>query len=88
MSLGILDAHETPTGVHVTFITDCGLEPLEGTVEQIARLAEVMEQVSAIAPLNSGERVWIEDVVVGDCVVKLGLNPYGRVRMRIVRPKL
>ena len=39
MSLGVLDAYETETGLAVTFITDAGHEPLEGSHEQIARLA-------------------------------------------------
>ena len=85
MSLAVLDARETANGVAVTFITEKGLEPLEGTHEEIARLADVMRQVSAMASLNQYERVWLEDVVVGDAVVKLGLNPQGQARVRIVR---
>jgi hypothetical protein len=86
MSLAVLDARETEAGIAVTFITDSGLEPLEGSCEEVARLAEVMAQVSAIAPLNQHERVWLEDVHVGDAVVKLGLGPRGAVRLRFVRP--
>lgn len=85
MSLAVLDARETPNGVAFTFITDHGLEPLEGTHEEVARLASVMRQVSALATLNEHERVWLEDVVVGDAVIKLGLNPHGQARVRIVR---
>lgn len=85
MSLAVLDARETANGVAVTFITEKGLEPIEGSHEEIARLADVMRQVSAMASLNEYERVWIEDVVVGDAVVKLGLNPQGQARVRIVR---
>ncbi len=85
MSLAVLDAHETANGMAVTFITEKGLEPLEGSHEEVARLAEVMHQVSAMASLNDHERVWLEDVVVGDAVVKLGLNPRGQARVRIVR---
>lgn len=85
MSLAVLEARETANGVAVTFITEKGLEPLEGTHEEVARLADVMRQVSAMASLNEFERVWLEDVVVGDAVVKLGLNPRGLARVRIVR---
>jgi hypothetical protein len=86
MSLALLDAHETEEGLAVTFITDYGLEELEGTCEEVARLAEVMQQISALAPLNETERVWVEEVVVGGAVVKLGLNPGGLTRMLIERP--
>lgn len=85
MSLGVLDAYETETGLAVTFITDAGLEPLEGSHEQIARLACVMEQVSVLAAVNETEKVWLEDVVVGEATVKLGLSPGGQARVRIIR---
>jgi hypothetical protein len=85
MSFEVLEAHETANGVAVTFVTENGLEPLEGSCAQIARLAEVMQQVSAIAPLNVSERVWLEDVEVGDATVRLGLEPGGAARVAIVR---
>ena len=85
MSLAVLDAYETAIGLAVTFITDTGLEPLEGTCEEVARLANVMEQVSVLAPLNENEKVWLEDVVVGNATVRLGLSPGGQARVRIVR---
>jgi hypothetical protein len=86
MSLGVLEAHETVDGVSVTFITDAGLEPLEGSHEQIARLARVMEQVSVLAGLNERERVWLDDVEVGDATVRLGIAPGGQARVQIIRP--
>jgi hypothetical protein len=70
MTLSVLDARETDRGVAITFITEKGLEPLEGSREEVARLAEVMQQV----------------VVVGDAVVQLGINPHGQARVRILRP--
>jgi DNA-binding IclR family transcriptional regulator len=85
MSLAVLDAHETAMGLAVTFITDAGLEPLEGTREQVAHLARAMEQVSVLAALNEREKVWLEDVEVGDATVRLGLSPGGQARVRIVR---
>lgn len=85
MSLDVLEAHETANGVAVTFITENGLEPLEGSCAEIARLAQVMQQVSVLAPLNVFERVWLEDVPVGDATVRLGLEPGGRARVLIVR---
>jgi hypothetical protein len=85
MSLSVLTARETDTGVAITFITDRGLESLEGSHDEVARLAEVMRQVSALAAVNDAERVWIEDVVVGDAVVRLGINPHGQARVRILR---
>ena len=85
MSLLLLDARETADGIAITFITDSGLEPLEGSRDQIARLAAVMEQVSVLARLNQHEQVWVEDVVVGDATVKLGLGLGGEARVRIDR---
>ena len=85
MSLAVLDAHETANGLAVTFITDAGLEPLEGSCEEIARLAKAMHEVSALALLNDTESVWIEDVVVGSATVKLGLNPGNQARVQIIR---
>ena len=86
MSIGLLDARETAVGIAVTFITDAGLEPLEGTREEIAHLAEVMEQVSVLAMANETESVWVEDVKVGDTIVKLGLDPGRQARVRFDRP--
>ena len=44
-----------------------------------------MQQVAALAPLNEAEKMWIEDVRVGDAVVKLGLRPAGEALVRITR---
>jgi len=85
MSLAVLDAHETANGLAVTFITDAGLEPLEGSYEEVARLAQVMKEVSALALLNDDESVWVQDVVVGNATVKLGLNPGKQARVSIIR---
>ena len=85
MSLAVLDAHETANGLSVTFITDCGLEPLEGTFEEVGRLAQVMKEVSALALLNDTESVWVEDVVVGNATVRLGLKPGKQARVQIIR---
>jgi hypothetical protein len=70
----------------VTFETGRGLMEVEGSDDEISRLAEVMTQVAALAPLNEDERVWIEDVVVGETVVRLGLEPGGGARVRITNP--
>lgn len=85
MSLELLDAHQTARGISVTFATDRGVEPLEGSCEEVARLARVMQQVGALAALNEQEQVWLEQVTVGDAVVKLGLKPGRQVRVRIIR---
>ncbi len=85
MGLAVLDARETDLGLEVTFITDAGLEQLEGTHAEVAQLARVMQQVSVLAPLNESEHVWIEDVPVGTATVKLGLAPGGRARLLIER---
>ncbi len=86
MSLGVLDARETAEGLAVTFITDYGLEPLEGSREEVARLAAAMQQVSVLASLNhDNKRVWVQDVAVGNAIVKLGLSPGGQARVRILR---
>ena len=59
-----------PKGLAVTFITDYGLEPLEGSRDEVARLAEAMRQISVLASLNdSNERVWVQDVAVGSAIV-------------------
>jgi hypothetical protein len=86
MSLEVLGARETSGGIAVTFVTEHGLEALEGSCDEMARLATVMQQVGALAALNEAEKVWIEDVTVGDAVVKLGLNPGRQARVRILRP--
>ena len=85
MSLAVLDAHETANGLAVTFITDSGLEPLEGTYEEVGRLAQVMKEVSALAALNDTESVWVQDVVVGSATVRLGLKPGKQARVQIIR---
>ncbi|MGH2914824.1 MAG: hypothetical protein ACRDMX_07540 [Solirubrobacteraceae bacterium] len=85
MTLELLDAKETVDGISVTFATERGLESIEGSCDEIARLAEVMAQVAALAAINENERVWIERVVVGDSVVHLGLKPNGQAKVRIVR---
>ena len=85
MTLELLDAHATPRGIAITFATERGLESLTGSREEVARLAKAMREVSATVPLDGPDRVWIEDVVVGDAVVKLGLTSEGQARIRIVR---
>ena len=85
MSLELLSAHETEEGIAVTFATERGLEPLEGSCDEVARLAEAMQQVSALATLNRDARIWLEHVPVGDAIVQLGLNPGGQARVRILR---
>ena len=85
MSLELLEAHETEQGIAVTFATERGIEPLEGSRAEVAHLAVVMQQVGVLARLNEDERVWVEDVTVGDAIVKLGLNPGGQARVRILR---
>jgi hypothetical protein len=87
MSLELLCAHKSGDGMSVTFVTEHGIEPMEGTYEEFARLAEVMAQVSVLATVNDHESVWIEEVAVGDAVVMLGLRPGGNTRMRIRRPQ-
>jgi hypothetical protein len=85
MSLELLEAHQTAEGIAVTFATERGIEPLEGTCDEIARLATVMQQVSALASINDDERVWLEQVVVGNATVHFGLNPGRQARVRIIR---
>jgi hypothetical protein len=46
----------------------------------------VMQQVSVLALANQHETVWIEDVVIGDAIVKLGLKENGQTRVSILRP--
>lgn len=85
MSLELLDAHPTEAGIAVTFATDRGVEPLEGTPEEVARLAQVMKQVGALAAINEHDHVWLEAVTVGRAVVQLGLRPGGQARVRFLR---
>jgi hypothetical protein len=86
MSLELLDAHETEDGISITFVTERGVEPLQGTCDEVSHLARVMQQVSVLASLNDEERVWLEDVPVGDAIVKFGLNPGRQARVQILRP--
>jgi hypothetical protein len=85
MNLSVLDAHRTADGIAVTLISESGLHQLEGSVEQMSRLATVMRQVSVLAPLHDGEQVWLEDITVGDADVTLGLSTEGRTRVLIRR---
>jgi hypothetical protein len=85
MSLELIGARETADGIAVTFVTERGIEPLEGSCDEIARLATVMQQVSALAALNDNDRVWIDEVAVGDAIVKLGLSPGRQGRVKIIR---
>jgi hypothetical protein len=86
MGLEIKQARQTENGVAVTFVTERGLVGVEGSEEQITRLAEVMAQVAALAPLNETERVWLENVAVGESLVRLGLAPGGEGRVQIINP--
>ena len=85
MSLELLDAHETEHGISITFVTERGIEPLHGTCDEVAHLAKVMQQVGVLASLNEAERVWLEDVPIGDAIVKFGLNPGHQARVQILR---
>jgi hypothetical protein len=87
MGLAVLDARETANGLEVTFVTDAGLEQIEGSHAEVARLAHVMQQVSALAPLNETDNEWIEAVTVGEATVRLGLAPGGRARLLIERER-
>jgi DNA-binding IclR family transcriptional regulator len=84
MSLELLEAHETDNGMAVTFATERGIERLEGSPDELARLARAMQQVAALGQLNEHERVWIEEVAVGRSRVKLGLSPGGQARVMIL----
>jgi hypothetical protein len=86
MSLELISAHPSDKGMAVTFATEHGIEPLEGSCDEFARLAKVMQQVSVLALANQHETVWIDDVAVGDSIVKLGLKSNGQTRVRILRP--
>jgi len=85
MSLVLLDAQSTDEGITATFATERGVESLSGTHAEVARLAHVMKQVATLAPLNETASVWLEEVVVGDALVKLGLGPGGAARIAIYR---
>jgi hypothetical protein len=84
MGLAVLDACETANGIAVTLATDVGVQRLEGSHHEIARLADVMQQVSVLAPLNDRDKLWLEDVTVGEATVRLGLNPGGLTRLLIL----
>jgi DNA-binding IclR family transcriptional regulator len=83
VSLELLDAHETDNGMAVTFATERGIERLEGSPDEMAHLARVMQQVAALGALNEHEHVWVEEVPVGSSRVKLGLSPGGQARVLI-----
>ncbi len=86
MGLEIRETWQTEKGLAVTFVTERGPVAVEGSEEQIARLAEVMAQVAALAPLNETEKVWLENVAVGGSLVRLGLAPGGEGRVQIINP--
>jgi DNA-binding IclR family transcriptional regulator len=84
MSLELLEAHETDNGMAVTFATERGIERLEGSADELARLARAMQQVAALGQLNEHERVWVDEVPVGRSLVRLGLSPGGQARVMIL----
>ena len=86
MSLELLSADQTDEGLAVTFATDRGVERLDGTPDEMARLARSMQQVAALGQLNDDENVWLDAVPVGDAIVKLGISPGGQARVLILRP--
>ena len=86
MGLGIMQGRQTENGVAVTFVTERGLVAVEGSETQIKKLAEVMAQVAALAPLNETESAWLENVAVGGSLVRLGLRPGGEGRVQIINP--
>ena len=83
MSLELLEAHETEEGMAVTFATERGIERLEGSPDELAKLARAMQQVAALGQLNEYESVWVEEVPVGRSLVRLGLSPGGQARVLI-----
>ncbi|HUA48445.1 MAG TPA: hypothetical protein VMA77_24615 [Solirubrobacteraceae bacterium] len=85
MSLELLDAQPTAAGLAVTFGTEAGVQRLEGSAEEIARLAQAMRQVAALGQVNEDEDVWLDAVAVGDATVKLGVAPRGQTRVLITR---
>ena len=88
MSLELLDARETAEGMAVTFATDRGVERLEGSPDEMARLARAMQQVAALGQLNEDESAWLDEVQVGRAIVKLGINPGGQARVMILHDAL
>ena len=86
MSLVLLDARASEAGITATFATEHAVEELTGSCAEVARLAAVMKQVAVLAELNDTEDVWLDEVVVGDAVVKLGLKGGGEARVAIIRP--
>jgi hypothetical protein len=86
VSLSVFDAQPTADGFVITLASDSGLHRLEGSREEIARLARVMRQVSVLAPLYDGEPIWLDDVIVGCTVVRLGLTSEGGTRLLLHRP--
>lgn len=85
MSLELLDARPTAEGMAITFGTERGVQQLEGTAEEVARLARAMQQVALLGQVNEHEDVWLDSVAVGDRLVKLGLAPGGQTRVLITR---
>jgi hypothetical protein len=86
VSLEVLSARQSGNGIALTLATERGIEPLEGSCGEIAHLARVMQQIGALAAANECENVWIEDVPVGDAIVRLGLKSGRQARIQILRP--
>jgi hypothetical protein len=84
MSLEVLDAHATAEGLAVMFGTERGVERLEGSPDEIVRVAGAMQQVAALGQLGEHESAWLDEVPVGRSIVKLGINPGGMARVLIV----
>jgi hypothetical protein len=84
MNLEVLGAHETAEGLAVVFATERGVQRLEGSPDEIARLARAMRQVAALGQRGEHERAWLDEVQVGRSVVKLGIGPGGMARVLIL----
>jgi hypothetical protein len=70
--------------IQVSLAHSGGLERLAGTPIQIAALCDAMEEMALLARASDDESAWLTELVVGGDVVRLGLAPGGRVRLRVV----
>jgi hypothetical protein len=80
----LLAAEPTDEGaIRFTLAHDGGLQPLEGSVVEIERLAHAMREVAGLAGISDSERCWLHELPVGDRCVRLGLLPGGQARLLI-----
>lgn len=87
MSMMLIDAHPTEVGLmEVVFLTDNGVETLEGAYADVETLAVLMATTAKMAKgVRVDEKTVVGEATIGGDVVQMGVSPDGNGYMRIKR---